>query len=460
MFSLFKKRQTEEAILIEKRIKAAFPKANSFDADARGRILKRVVAASGAIESNTSTVTQNRFIKPGKVLVTVGFVVAFAILSLFSSKAHLPFEVFSTEKALAAIQRPGMITYYRVTGDSKGDDLDKRPSWQAEYWVDYDKQMLKSIHRSRNEKGDFAAILLIRDGKAINMEMRDGVAHGVMESNAPEHFDDPVLNGVRKYRELLRSGEAEVLGEEEIKGIASYKVKIVMAKSPSKDGTTELEIANIRKDNYKPVKITYETWKIQQGKEKKLGSETTTFFEEARLISPKDLGEDVFAIDVPKDINYHISRSFSIDEAKQFKDFDLYYLGEFFDGFEFDGYIQYSKDSGPESSKRPKGLPDSRAGMFYHDSKYAEGVMISIWPMMETDIRNSILVQDQRGSRINLTIDKNPAVLLVEKGRDYCRCSLYFNIDRSTIGISSSGKNEVEERDRVIRAAKNLVKIN
>lgn len=445
-------------VSIEKRISETFSKDIEPSQDVCDRIANRVMASKCACDIKVPDPARRYFKRPAKAILGAGLVVILIAIFLLSGKSHpsLKTATFDAQKALAAIQKPGMITYYRIVGSTKDDDPDKRLSWQAEYWVDYDKQMLKSVHHSDHQKGDFTTILLIRDGKAINMEMSNGEAQEIQESDAPKPFDDPIMNGVRQYRELLKSGKAEILGEEKIRGITTYKIKITLVKSPAKDGITDLEIANIQKDDYKPVKIAYEAWQTQQGKEKKLISETTSFFEETRLIDPKDLGKEVFTIDIPKGINYQISHSFSIDQARQFKDFDLYYLGKSFDGFEFDGYIQYSKESDPN---RPKGLPDSRAEMYYHDSRNEHGVFVNIWPIMEPGVRNSILIG--QGERTNVTINGNPAVLSVFKGRSaYNICSLYVNIGRSTVCISCSNKNETVAKDRVIRAVKSLIKIN
>lgn len=457
MFSLFKKHQAEETALIEKRIKDAFPKEQGLDGDVQNRILNRVAAASGIPKPNTSIVVQNRRIKPGRFLVATGLITVFAMLALFSGKIYLPLKAFNTEKALAAIEKPGMITYFKVTANYKGDDLYRVPDSEAEYWVDYEKQVFKCIRSPYPKTGDTdsTSYLLIRDGKAIEVEMRDGEIDNVFERDALGFLDDnPIADSFRRYRELLKNGEAKVLGEEEIKGIATYKI---MAKSTTKDGTTEAEIANIRKDTHEPVKITYEVWKTQQGKESKLSAETTIFIDEIKLIDPKDLGKDVFAIDIPKDVNYLISRNLSIKQARQFKEFDLYYLGESFDGFKFTGDIHFSKRiGGPDMPGDPR--HSAYVSYLNLDLERPGGVGIFIWPTIEPDIENAVLIQDVE--RTNVTINGNPAVLTVQEGHDYNVYRLFINAGSSTLYIASHGKDEAEEKDRVIRAAESLIKIN
>ncbi|HZD59168.1 MAG TPA: hypothetical protein VE439_01785 [Anaerolineae bacterium] len=471
MFYWLKKREAErlaaqieqgvsdpsEMISTAMRVRNAFRKDTKFDRDVQDRVLKRITAASGRPESRISTVAQNRPTKSGKVLVAVGLVAALAILILVSSKTYLPLKGFNTEKALAAIERPGMITYYKVIGSYKGNDPAYSPNWQAEYWVDHEKQMLKSINRSYDKIGGFntTSYYLIRDGKAINMSMINDEVNGVNESEAQEFSgDDPIMGGVREYRKLLKSGEAEVLGEEEVKGIATYKI---MVKSTAKDGTTEIEVANIRKDNYKPLKVIHEVWKTQQGKKSELNAVWTIFIDEIKLINPKDLDKDVFTIDIPKGIDYQITRNLSIEQARQFKEFDLYYLGKSFNGLKFGGHIQYLKQIGRELPKG-KGLSDRIAYIEYYDSKKPGGVSISISPIMEPDIEKSQLIPYVK--RTSITINGNPAVLTVQESLDSSICTLFINIGRSTVNITSGDKDEAEAKDRTIKATESLVKIN
>ncbi|MBE0448902.1 MAG: hypothetical protein IBX64_12585 [Actinobacteria bacterium] len=427
------------------------------------RILSKIEADS--VTRKTKDKNRRRFINLRRVLLIAGIASVMLATPFLLDEFRLPSEESIAQKALAAIEQPGKITYYKISGGLSDDSNPKSRTWQAEYWVDYDKEMLKSIHRSFGGKEEFTAITLIKDGKCINIE-KGGNMVDVQESGAPKPFSDVFKDRIARYRELLKSGEAELMGEEEIGGVETYKLKTVLG-GPTADGyPTQVEIANIRKDNYQPVKITWDVWEAALGKDsKKIKLESGMMvFEDVRLIDPRELDKGVFDIEIPKDADHQITHNYSIDEAKHFKEFDLYYLGQSFEGFVFESPINYYKVLNVKEFKAMKGLPDSWADLVYINpederEEVRDGISISIRPMVEPSVIRSVLVP--RGGRtMNVEIDGKPAILWESKPNRHFLHSLFINIGNSTVQITTSGAVGRESKERVIKAAENLKKIN
>jgi len=287
---------SSELILITTRIKEAFNQESELDNDTYDRILHKLEAKRSISTFKNSRNREGSPITPRRIvhigILASAVAIIFLLLGIFGS----PSDTLIVQKALAAVEQPGKVVYYKISGQLN-DEYGSESRWQAEYWVDYDKQMLKSIHRSFGEREEFTAITLIKDGKVTNIEQSEERAD-MQESNAVGSFDDLITDSIKKYRQLLKSGKAQVIGEEKVAGIETYKLKAVLGATASRDGVVDVEIANVRKDNYEPVRIVYEALQIKQSQEKIIRTETI-MFEDARLIDPREINESVFSIKMP-----------------------------------------------------------------------------------------------------------------------------------------------------------------
>ena len=429
------------------------------------RILSKIEADSATYK--TQDKGRSRFINLRRVLLVTGIASIMLAVPLVLDDFRPPSKDSVVQKALAAIEQPGKITYCKISFDQidNFNSHSKSLTLQEEHWVDYDKQMLKVIQRAFRGKEEFTTITLIKDGKVISID-KCGNTADVQESDAPKPFSDMFKDKVTRYRELLKSGKAELMGEEKIGGVETYKLKTVLGGPTANGGSNQVEIANIRKDNYQPVKITYEVWETMPGKDgKKIKLETGVIvFEDVKLIDPRELDKDTFSIEIPKDADHQITHRYSIDEARRFKEFDLYYLGQSFEGFVFESPINYYKILNVKEFKAMKGLPDSWADLVYMNpgdegEEVRDGISISIRPMVKPSVIRSALVP--RGGRtMNVEIGGKPAILWESKPNRRFLHSLFINIGNSTAQITTSGEVGRESKERVIKAAESLVKIN
>ncbi len=279
------------------RVRKAFRQDLELDKDARDRILHKVKQKKYISDRRNLKYRVRSLLNPRRIVLIGSLVSAIAIIFLLLGVLGSPSDTLIIQKALAAVEQAHKISYYKISGQLN-DDSGWESHWQAEYWVDYDRQMLKSIHHSLGGKREFTAVTLIKDGKVINIEKGGEGQVEVQESNAPEPFSDLITDSIKKYRESLKSGKAQLIGEEKIAGVGTYKLKTALGGTEAEDGIVNVEIANIRKDNYEPVKTTYEILQVKQGKERKLETETTVF-EKFRLLDPREVDKSIFSIKVP-----------------------------------------------------------------------------------------------------------------------------------------------------------------
>ncbi|HZD59166.1 MAG TPA: hypothetical protein VE439_01775 [Anaerolineae bacterium] len=423
----------------------------------------------------------------------------------------------------------------------RGQSGEEPISWQDEFWVDYDKKTMKWIrhYRSRNGK-EFTGKVLVR-GESTLYVVKDGDKLHVGEVDIPKiyasRFSDPVSGYIKRYRELLKNEKAVILSEEIVDGVEAYRLKETLPKKAN-DGNDRSEVArltgeiariegdiygyillpviptaskailyeettsypggmlpdndggdggvmsseivsDIRKDNYQPLRITYQTWKVGPNQEREIIYKRTVTFEDFKLLDTQELTEDVFSLKVPENADSITRLNFSPAKAKKFKEFDLYYVGESFEGFKLGGFGYYKgwpeDRSGGPSDSTLQGAPDSKYVAGYNDPEH-NTLSITNRPAFKPSFTKGTRPDLPPGApggwieptKTEITVGEKPAILYEEKTRygeriDQVRPFIYrlfIDVGNSTIEITSGPSLSGPNKDIVIKAAESLVKIN
>ncbi|MBE0446786.1 MAG: hypothetical protein IBX64_01555 [Actinobacteria bacterium] len=424
----------------------------------------------------------------------------------------------------------------------RGQSGEEPISWQDEFWVDYDKKTMKWIrhYRSRNGK-EFTGKVLVRDEGTLYV-VKDGDKLHVGGVDTPKiyasRFSDPVSGYIKRYRELLKNDKAVILSEETVDGVEAYRLKETLSKKandgsdisseidrltgeiariegdiygyillPAKPTTSESIsysettshsggplpdndgsdsgvmsseiVSDIRKDNYQPLRITYQTWKVEPNQEREIIYKRTVMFEDFKLLDAQDLTEDVFSLEVPENADSITQLNFSPAKAKKFKEFDLYYVGESFEGFKLGGFGYYKgwpeDGSGGPSDSTLQGAPDSKYVAVYNDPEH-NTLFITNRPAFKPSLIKGTCPDSPPGvpggwiepTKTEITISEKPAILYEEKTRygeriDQVRPFIYrlfIDVGNSTVEITSWPSLSGPNKDIVIKAAESLVKIN
>lgn len=371
------------------------------------------------------------------------------VVAVILAKPGPPSAKTIISKAMAAIEQPNMITYYKITGSIK-TPFGVR-SYTDEHWVDYKNEREKSVYKSGDAKNE--SFTLTKDGTTIGIE-KAGDSIDVGESKALTPFSDRLKDSIMRYREQIKSGRAKRIGEETIDDVATYKI-LITAEPPQDVGRVDkrkmvmVETINVRKDNFMPVREVSERLLVTEEGLSTVDTAETSMFSGVELIAPATLGPNFFSLDIPKNAPYHYSYGFMPAEAKEFKEFDLYYLGDSFAGFNLAGGFEYYKEA---NQNRPKGLPESRVKLDYTNAANDDGINIMIWPKFDLSVL--INASYPSGKKSALDINGNQGVLIETNwGRQVTRVIL-LQLGRSSLQI------EANDKATLIDAAKHLIKIN
>lgn len=395
------------------------------------------------------------------------------------------------KKALAAVQKPNMITYYRVGNEISA--FGKRDSVsRVEFWLSPDDGKVKFVEHFINKlsKKDqpkmtkYTAIISDErvsyarewDGKKIEVE-EFSVKDSLRSSNIG--FRGYLIEAAINYSKLLKESKLKVVDEERVNGIDTFKLE------PVKVDSTIIATVNISKKNYQPVRIVHRvTQKPNENKPTEAGGpepdrnqQTVTYedisiFEEASLVSPSTIGNAFFSIDNElKGRDYRLDITYSLEEARRFEKFDLFYLGESFMGYNLDVsqgvyYHHRLKEAIFPEERLPNIYPYENVGMSYIPSKDVDNsavpISLGIFPAMTaSEISELIAAKDLANLvKTSFIVDGNEAILVegnykgLASGYSGYTSEIYLNRGNATIRIEAANK------DLVLKAAKNLKELN
>jgi hypothetical protein len=379
------------------------------------------------------------------MMVTAVLVLVSLAAGLLYQQSH-PGERIA-RRALAAVEQPGKITYYRVSGRLGDVSPTVASTWQVEYWIDYGRGLTKTTRRFTGVEEELVATALVKGGKPLTTDEAGRLPRAYeseLAGNAPLPFGDQPRDGVTLYREMLRRGNLQLLGRETVEGRPTFKLMTVLERA----GVTDVGTINVGADNHLPVRVFHEVRRDGDDRTNvRLRSETITF-REVGLLDPAELGEQFFGPQYQKAAGRNLARAYSPAAIRGFKEFDLFYLGRSFEGRELGSFV-YARQAEQE---RLPGVPGSRVMVDYRDAGPAGGgVLLTIRPAVGRAVIESALAPVGRRSLVEIDGEK---AVLNEAGdelRPFYR--LFVNKGNATVEIIADG------RDTVLAAAEKLVKI-
>ncbi|MEW6173769.1 MAG: hypothetical protein AB1510_12020 [Bacillota bacterium] len=371
---------------------------------------------------------------PRRILLVAGMIPVWLFAGLLYQRFHP--EALIVKKALAAVERPGNITYYKVSGRLGDVPHTGAFSWEARYWIDYRRGIVKSVRRSAREIRELTAVTHLKPGSNVNGGGPGRTYQSVFVGDAPLPLGNRVLDAVTQYHELLGKGRVRLLSEERVGSVETYKLKALLKQPESAGSGSEVEIINIRKDNYRPLKVIYEVWDGREQESTKLKSETATFGD-VRLVNPHALGESFFALQAPAGDEKNVTRTLTYDEARGFKEYDLYYLGRSFEGLRL-GSVVYAKQG---RRSRLNGVPASRVMVDYTTPDHSNELRLTIRPALKASLVSSVLSPAGRVTRVKVGGKTARLNEIKYNGSAFYRA--FINTGNSTVEIIGGSKNLV-----------------
>ncbi|MEW6181560.1 MAG: hypothetical protein AB1500_00060 [Bacillota bacterium] len=382
---------------------------------------------------------------PRRYLLVAGLIPAWLFAGLLYERFHP--EAVIVRKALAAVEQPGKMTYYRVSGRLGGDVPELGDfGWEARYWFDYRRGVVRSIRGSTRERTTLTAITHLKPGSIGNAGGAGRTYQSAFVGDAPLPADNRVRDGVTQYRELLGKGRTRLLSGGKVGGVDTYKLKAVIER-PGAGRGSEVEVVNIRKDNYRPLRVVYEVWEGKEQKSAKLKSEVTAF-SDVQLVDRKVFDDSLFALEVPAGDEENITRTLTYDEVRSFNDFDLYYLGLSFNELKPGSFV-YAKQG---RRHRLEGVPDSRVMIDYMGSDGSNDLRLTIRPALKEAVISSVLSPSGRVTRTKVG---GKTALLNEIKYDHAAFyRVFISAGDSTVEINGISKSAV------LKAGGSLEKLN
>lgn len=384
---------------------------------------------------------------PRRLLIVAVLIPAFFALGLLYQQSHRG-EVIA-RKALAAVEQPGRITYYKVSHRLTGVVPSRSSTWQAEYWIDYGRGIAKTVRRTAGVNKTLSTTTLVKGAKPLKVEKVAAPLSAYeyeMVGNAPLPFSDRIRDGVTLYREMLKSGKVKLLRKEKVGGIRTFRLKTETVDNGK--NIKDIMTVNVRGDNYYPVKAVHEVWTTGQHlKNKRLKSVTTTF-KTVSLVEPRDLGDKFFSLQAPKGADQDVARTYALDKIKGFTEFDLYYLGRSFKGYELGSFV-YSKQG---RSKKLKDVSDTRVMVAYLNPQQTDGLYLTIRPIVKPSVIASELAPV--GEKTRVKINGKAGTLNEVNNGQITFYRLFINSGSSTVEINARDKS------LAVNAAENLIRVN
>lgn len=478
------------------KIKNSFEPQQKIPVD---RILSNASLRANEYSHKTTGFNSARIFKTASVGAIIIFA-AFATLVYLETQSLSP-EIKILRKALAAIEPQDKIIYYKQIyflglAPSDNNDLEELIATQkreTEIWVYPKKRMLKKYQSSAFSEeavGQIESMTLIKDGKKMDVDKSNdsGSVYETPADLAEEDFVyyDELSYLKLMYKKAIETGTAKLAGEEQIDGIDTYKIRVLRRKNytdirkfdslasweeikKTKAEFTDGQEVYIRKDNYRPLKIVTAVFDVKTFKpildDRFQWHPCTTLFTEIKEINPDDVDPGVFSVELPKEGTFGLTKKYSsVNELKQFQDFDLYYLGDRWEGLNLNMNMteQYKSAGYPKGEIR---LSEDETTYIYQGPtnqltfEYYKGkkgfIYITIRPADDPLAKNPKWGFLKNTEFDEITIDRAAAKLvrMKPKGGNY-RYGVIIKLGNSSVHISSTGK------DLVIKAAKNLKKLN
>lgn len=268
-----------------------------------------------------------RFFNLRRIVPAVGLAALLLAGLLAYGIVRSPSEDLIIKKALAAVEQKqtGKITYYKVTGYLTGMGKVNFRTSEIEYWIDNDSGVSKSIGRmfARDGGKSMQLTFIIGNNKTLMFEGEGDKVH-VNESRLTkglvgDDFKKDMTNAramAEEYKSMLKDGETELIGKETIDGILTYKVRSSREIKAGKIKQILTKTANIRTDNYQPLKITLES-EINEGSGSDPQTHSSTFvFKDVRYVDSGALAGNFFSMEIPSDADHSILETYSIAELK------------------------------------------------------------------------------------------------------------------------------------------------
>lgn len=419
--------------------------------------------------------------------------------NLPANKDHVA-NIIILQQALAAVKEPDMVTYYKIDSIGRETGENKLMDYETvEIWLSPKADKVKYVERAINpivkpNQPTQTGYVFVTDGNRIAeanewdgriIDAREVAAKDPgLESMVGPHIY--LLNTIKQYSILLEEKKLKVVGEERIDDIDTYRLEPTVVRLNggipeinNGQGISEINVVNIRKDDYRPVRVIhYPDPKTYLKSPPAIADalnpppgiyEVTSMFEKVKLIEASNLGMDFFSLaNEIKDRDYRLDATYSVDEAKRFDKFDLYWLGNLFEDHKLDAtdsihYYYVSK--APLFPEEPKGATDpENVWMRYKnlDGENKEGFSLSVFPKLSTSQEVEWLKKGSVTilSETRVQVGDSSATLFEghqefnSPGSDGYTAALYMNKGGVTIGLTG------DDKDLLLKAAENLKKLN
>lgn len=450
------------------------------------------------------------------LLFSVGALISRSNLPAGKGKAANIANITILQKALAAVEKPDMVTYYKISNRAKANGQDQpMDNATVDLWVDPKSDNAKFIESFSNRPAVDGMlpmtkhIVIIANNRMTRADEREGRLIEARETALKDAFNDDYVSGgseehlaidmalldtsspvyvgfrgylidaARQYTKLLKERKLKVTGEEHVNGIATYKLE------PASLDNMSFDLINVRKDDYRPVRIVHQVtnnhvlqvFTDKGGPAPDVTRQTVTYvmtstFDEVKLLRADALGKDFFTLDSElKNKDYSLRSMYSLEEAKAFDKFDLYYLGDSFTGLEFDttmGVVyQHPEKEAIFPNDRGLKIPLSESvGMNYikTDGKGNPVSIIytSIYPKLSTAQADGLMRVSGMAnlSETRVQVGDSSATLIEGNPKDHglgwvgYTAQLFMNKGGVIIHLTGNDK------DLLLKAAKSLKKLN
>jgi len=330
---------------VVRRLRAGFSPEDP-DQAARQRIYQKAVAAQhagGAREAAAAGSRRAGAARPARVIrpswkwapIVACLVVALLAGTFVLASRDTADATTIAKRALAAVQQAGAITHYKMSGalvDMARPEAEAK--WEADYWVDHENQAYS--YRVHN--------LLHVDGAPVYGLTKGGtqpVPTVFPPGTALEDVADSPMDLEAAYHQMIASGDAQLLGEETIDGTAAYKLQITREETLGSDPVRTVKTVYVRKSDYLPVKVVEES--ILTTAAGNLHTRDTVTLTEVAVIEREAMPAGLFEVQTPEG-EEHVEGTLTLEQARQFADFDLFWLGETADALRLSS-IRYGRES-------------------------------------------------------------------------------------------------------------------
>jgi len=207
------------------------------------------------------------------------------------------------------------------SGDPEGKSF-----YTVEIWVDEAIGDSRAIFRDENgnRTGD---ILISGKEKFESYNLGPAPATQFIAADTQDEMLRSVEQQLWRYKWLLEKGEAVVIGKEVVNERRVLKVEVRL---PSAEDEKIVAIVD------EETKLPYLETVYREGKE---AESIRSTYEVIEMLPRSSLPAGTFEREVSQDVHRTIQKM-SLEQAKNFAEFDLYYLGEEFDGLQIQS-IQY-----------------------------------------------------------------------------------------------------------------------